>query len=126
MSPAAPGQHPLSCRRLREGFTASKRKRRAEKKGPNVSIQPLGMQQNVWELDLQRGSRWGELQLLPASRAWVSLGMWGGRSAGGSPGAGGAVGVGSVRQPSPHSQRVWIWSSSAPGQDVCVFVGAGL
>lgn len=38
---------------------AAERKRRAKRKGPNVSIQPLGERQNVWELDLQRGSRWG-------------------------------------------------------------------
>lgn len=65
-----------------------KRKRPAKRKGPNVSIQPLGERRNVWELDLQRGSRWGGPQLLPASRAWMSLGTWGGRSAGGSPEAG--------------------------------------
>lgn len=40
---------------------------KAKRKDLNVSIQPLNEQQNVWELDLQRGSRWGEPQLLPAS-----------------------------------------------------------
>lgn len=38
---------------------AAERKRRAKRKGPNVSVQPLGERQNVWELGLQRGSRWG-------------------------------------------------------------------
>lgn len=55
----------------------TKRKRQAKRKDPNVSIQPLSEQQNVWELDLQRGSRWGEPQLLPVSGAWMSLGAAG-------------------------------------------------
>lgn len=87
-----PRAAPAPPRKVQRGFHSHEKE---SKESPNVSFQPPGEQQNVCELDLQRGSRWEEPQLLPGclwgrgveGRRGAALGLGGGlqeRRVGGS------------------------------------------